>query len=98
MRKGKYRPIPREEPPDDESIGGPPPEASARADGPITVRPPPEEPPHPSGNIPSAASYANLRNSCRAAPVDEPQIDDELAIEAEVLRLAMDRSSGKKTR
>ncbi len=101
MRKAKYAPIPREEPPDDELIAEP----RASSDAPITVRPPPRPLVSSGGGlvsggavVPSAASYQNLRNSCRAAAVGEPEVDAELAIEAEVLRLAMDRGRGKAPR
>jgi hypothetical protein len=83
----KRPPIPREEPEDD----------PREAEGPITVRPPPPGPAEASGKgIPSVATYQKLRESCRAQPVgDESQLDDELAIEAEILRVAMDRKRGK---
>jgi hypothetical protein len=77
----KHRtPIPREEPEDKE----PPPE------GPPTVRPP------PAPAAASVATYQQLRESCRAQTVaDQGQLDDELAVEAEVLRVALDRKSAK---
>jgi hypothetical protein len=79
MGPTKHRPlIPREEPEEDEPRSGPP-----------TVRPPPAA--HPSASI---ASYQQLRESCRVQTVaDEDQLDDELAVEAEVLRVALDRRS-----
>jgi hypothetical protein len=82
MAARKHRPIPREEPEDD----APPPE------GPPTVRPPPSA---SRGSSPSVASYDKLRDSCRVQTVaDETQeLDDELAVEAEVLRVALDRKS-----
>jgi hypothetical protein len=38
-----------------------------------------------------------LRESCRieAAATEDPELDAELAVEAEVIRVAMDRNSGK---
>jgi len=72
-------PIPREEPVEDEE----------RSEGPPTVRPPPAAP-----TSASVASYQQLRESCRAQTVsDQTQLDDELAVEAEVLRVALDRRS-----
>ena len=82
----KLQPIPREEP-DDEK---PAPE------GPTTVRPPPGPASATDGDEPSVATYQKLRESCRAQTVaDGAQLDDELAVEAEVLRVAMDRRRGK---
>jgi hypothetical protein len=80
MGPTKHRPlIPREEPEDDEP----------RSEGPPTVRPPPAAP-----TSASVASYQQLRESCRAQAVtDQTQLDDELAVEAEVLRVALDRRS-----
>lgn len=85
MRKGNYKPIPREEPTEDEPV----------PEGPPTVRPPegPIASTHPGA--PTGADYQSLRASCRAATAGEAVVDDELAVEAEILRLAMDRGRSK---
>jgi hypothetical protein len=85
----KKPPIPREEP-DEEPV----------AEGPPTVRPPPPAAADWSAaEPPSGASYQALRESCRAKaksePGDDTDHDDELAIEAEVLRIALDRKRRK---
>ena len=88
MGKVKNPPIPREEPEDE-------PEPRA-AEGPVTVRPPPTGGERDDLGRPTVASYQKLRESCRAQPVaDQSQLDDELAIEAEVLRIALDRKRGQ---
>ena len=84
-------PIPREEPEDDD----PPPEAKT------TVRPPAPEAPagaassQPSSVATATATYQALRESCRVEPTGEDaELDHELAVEAEVLRVALDRKKG----
>ena len=75
------RPIPREEPQDQNE------EAPLRE--PTTLRPPTfGEDESPS------ATYKALSESCRAAETHD-SIDDELAIEAEIFRVALDRKSQK---
>jgi hypothetical protein len=65
------------------------PDAERDPGDPTTVRPPKF-----SADEPISSTYEMLRDSCRVAEAAEP-IDDELAIEAEVLRVALDRKSQK---
>ena len=88
MAKGNYKPIPREEPADEDSFL----EAPVQLSGPATVRPPAGPASSSDGGGPACADYQSLRASCRAG---DAVLDDELAVEAEILRLAMDRGRGK---
>ncbi len=93
-------PIPRQDPPDDDDSSGPISESAASADGRATVRPPAgpsDQWSRLTSPEPSSATYQMLRESCRieAAATEDPELDAELAVEAEVIRVAMDRNSGK---
>ena len=78
-------PIPREEP--DESVAG-----GGPAKEPTTLRP-------PKGDDADVSTYQKLRDSCRvAATAQEHEAEDtdtELAIEAEVVRVALGRGAQK---
>ncbi len=78
-RAPRHCPIPREEPEEGEGASREP----------TTLRPPT----FGEGETPSA-TYKMLSESCRAEEAQEP-IDDELAIEAEIFRVALDRKSQK---
>jgi hypothetical protein len=76
----RKRPIPREEPAE---------EAEPASPEPTTLRPPafgPEES--------SSSNYKMLSESCRADEAEE-RSDEELAVEAEIVRVALDRTSSR---
>jgi hypothetical protein len=73
----RKRPVPHEE-----TEGG-----EADPLEPTTLRPPTF-----TADEAGSSNYAMLRDSCRATEAAEPA-DDELAIEAEIVRVALDRES-----
>jgi hypothetical protein len=82
---GKLRsePVPREEP---EAPG-----SGVFPEEPTTLRPPRGD----GGE--EVSTYEKLRDSCRVAasvaPIDQAEADEELAIEAEVVRVALERGT-----
>jgi hypothetical protein len=77
------RPIRRDEPEDESTQPG----ASTFPPEPTTLRPP-----TPGAEDDGSSNYEMLRDSCRATEAAEP-VDDELAIEAEIVRVVLDRES-----
>jgi hypothetical protein len=85
-RTPRRPPIPREEPEEQEAEEDP---KSARQE-PTTLRPPGF-----GVNEAASQSYKMLSESCRVPDAAETPLDDELAIEAEIVRVALDRTSQK---
>jgi len=82
----RHRPIPREEPEEPEDDAEAP-----KPNEPTTLRPPMF-----GANEEASSSYKMLRESCRTPEATESPLDDELAIEAEIVRVALDRTSQKR--